>query len=42
MEQEEVAAFLAEAGFGDVEWYGDYDRSPFKVGSPEILALARR
>jgi SAM-dependent methyltransferase len=42
MEQVEVATFLAESGFGHVDWYGDYDRSPFKVGSPEILAVARR
>jgi len=42
MEQTEVAAFLAEAGFGEVEWYGDYDGSPFKPGSPEILAVAVR
>lgn len=40
MDQAEVAAFLAEAGFGAVEWYGNWDGSPFGEKSPEILAVA--
>ncbi|MGE3304764.1 MAG: class I SAM-dependent methyltransferase [Rhizobiaceae bacterium] len=40
MEQSEVARFLAEAGFGEVEWFGDYDGSRFVPSSPEILAVA--
>lgn len=42
MEQAEVAAFLTQAGFSEVEWYGDYDRSPLGETSPENLAVATR
>lgn len=42
MERSEVARFLAEAGFGAVEWFGDYDGSRFSPSSPEILAVATR
>jgi SAM-dependent methyltransferase len=41
MDQAGVAGFLAEAGFTDVTWYGDWDRSPFSPVSPEIIAVAR-
>ena len=41
MDQAEVAGLLAEAGFTDVTWYGDWDRSPFSPVSPEIIAVAR-
>jgi SAM-dependent methyltransferase len=36
-----LAGFLAEAGFSDVTWYGDWDRSPIGATSPEIIAIAR-
>jgi len=41
MGQAELAAFLAEAGFTDVAWYGDWDRSAIGPKSPEIIAVAR-
>jgi hypothetical protein len=34
-------AFLAEAGFVVDERYGDWDRSLFTPGSPEIITIAR-
>lgn len=40
MDQAQVAAFLAEAGLAQVTWYGDWDRSPCRPGSPEIIADA--
>lgn len=40
MSQEQVADFLAEAGYGPVTWYGDWDRSPVSPQSPEIIAVA--
>ena len=40
MDQDALAAFLAEAGFTDVTWYGDWDRSPVGPTSPEIIAIA--
>ncbi|WP_119459243.1 class I SAM-dependent methyltransferase [Rhodospirillaceae bacterium SYSU D60014] len=40
MNQDELAAFLADAGFTDVTWYGDWDRSAVSPTSPEIIAIA--
>jgi ubiquinone/menaquinone biosynthesis C-methylase UbiE len=37
----EIEHLLARAGFGTVEIYGDFARSPFGTGSPEIIAVAR-
>jgi SAM-dependent methyltransferase len=34
MTQDEVAAHLGEAGFTDLTWYGDWDRSPVSPTSP--------
>lgn len=39
--QAELAALLEQAGFTEVEWYGDWDRSPLGQDKPEIIALAR-
>ena len=41
MSRDELAAFLADAGFTDIAWYGNWDRSPVSAASPEIIALAR-
>ena len=41
MDQDQVAAFLADAGLTHVTWYGDWDRSPVTPASPEIIAIAR-
>jgi SAM-dependent methyltransferase len=41
MGQAELAAFLAGAGFKDVAWYGNWDRSALTCSSPEIIAVAR-
>jgi ubiquinone/menaquinone biosynthesis C-methylase UbiE len=41
MSRDELAAFLADAGFTDIAWYGNWDRSPAVSTSPEIIALAR-
>jgi ubiquinone/menaquinone biosynthesis C-methylase UbiE len=40
MNQDELGAFLADAGFTDVAWYGDWDRSVVSLTSPEIIAIA--
>jgi len=40
MSREELAAFLAEAGFTDTVWFGDWDRSPIAAASPEIIVIA--
>ena len=39
-DRDRLAAFLAEAGFTDVTWYGDWDRSPVGPTKPEIIAIA--
>ena len=39
--REELAAFLAEAGFTDVTWFGDWDRSALTASSPEFVVVAR-
>jgi ubiquinone/menaquinone biosynthesis C-methylase UbiE len=41
MGQDQVAAFLADAGLTQVTWYGDWDRSPVRPVSPELIAVAR-
>ena len=41
MSRDELAVFLADAGFTDIAWYGNWDRSPVSAASPEIIALAR-
>lgn len=41
MSQDQVAAFLADAGLTQVTWYGDWDQSSFSPASPEIIAVAR-
>jgi ubiquinone/menaquinone biosynthesis C-methylase UbiE len=35
-----LAAFLQDAGFSNVTWYGDWDRSPISAASPEIIVVA--
>ena len=39
-EQDQLAAALAQAGFRNVKWYGNWDRSPFLPTSPEIIVNA--
>ena len=39
--QAELAALLDKAGFEDVTWYGDWDKSPLGGDKPEIIVLAR-
>lgn len=41
MDRERLAGLLAQAGFTDIVWYGDWDRSPFSATSPEIIVIAR-
>jgi len=38
--RDELAIFLADAGFVEVTWYGDWDRSPIAANSPEIIVVA--
>jgi SAM-dependent methyltransferase len=38
----EIEHLLARAGFQEVAIYGDFARSPFAEGSPEIIAVARQ
>ena len=40
MDRDELGRFLADAGFSDIVWYGDWDRSPMSPGSPEIIVTA--
>ncbi len=40
MRREELAAFLADAGFPEVAWYGDWDRSPLTPQSAEFVVVA--
>jgi SAM-dependent methyltransferase len=40
MSRERLAGFLADAGFGRVAWYGDWNRAPFVPASPEIIVVA--
>jgi SAM-dependent methyltransferase len=38
----EVGRLVAAVGFADVERYGDADGSPYRLGSPRLLLVARR
>ncbi|SAL74453.1 ubiquinone/menaquinone biosynthesis methylase-like protein [Caballeronia terrestris] len=38
--REELAGLLATAGFGVIDWYGDWDRTPVGAGSRELIAVA--
>jgi ubiquinone/menaquinone biosynthesis C-methylase UbiE len=40
MTQQELSAFLVEAGFTDVTWFGDWDRAPLTARSPEFVVVA--
>jgi SAM-dependent methyltransferase len=42
MDQDQVAAVLADAGLAQVTWYGDWDWSPVSAASPELIAVARQ
>jgi SAM-dependent methyltransferase len=42
MGRDRLAGFLAEAGFGNVTWFGDFDRQPIGPESPEIIAIAAK
>jgi ubiquinone/menaquinone biosynthesis C-methylase UbiE len=35
-----LAAFLHDADFSNVTWYGDWDKSPISATSPEIIVIA--
>jgi SAM-dependent methyltransferase len=39
--RERLAALLAEAGFADLAWFGDWDASPVTPASPELIVVAR-
>jgi SAM-dependent methyltransferase len=38
----EVVRLVVAAGFADAELYGDTDRTPYGLGSPRLLLVARR
>lgn len=40
MNRDELATFLADAGFVDLAWYGDWDRSALGPTSPEVIVVA--
>lgn len=42
VDQPRLAGFLSDAGFTDVEWFGNWDRSPLTPESPEFVMVARR
>jgi ubiquinone/menaquinone biosynthesis C-methylase UbiE len=39
MSQAELAALLGEAGFTDIAWFGNWDRSPISLTNPEIIVV---
>jgi SAM-dependent methyltransferase len=39
--QETLAAWLEAAGFGAAEWFGDWERSPLRPDSREIIVVAQ-
>ena len=41
MSKDELAAFLAEAGFTEVTWSGDWNHAPLTQSSPEFVVIAR-
>lgn len=40
IDAEKLGRLLAGAGFRNVAWFGDWDRSPLGPASPEIIAVA--
>ncbi|MBV8145046.1 MAG: methyltransferase domain-containing protein [Gammaproteobacteria bacterium] len=42
LDADTLNSFLGEAGFEVAEQFGDWDRSPVRASSPEIITLARR
>jgi ubiquinone/menaquinone biosynthesis C-methylase UbiE len=40
MSRDELAAFLGEAGFTNITWFGNWNRSPISATSPEIIVIA--
>ena len=40
MSRDQLAAFLAESGFTNITWFGDWDRSAISSASPEIIVIA--
>ena len=41
MGQDTLAALLRAAGYSELTWYGDWDRSPISATSPEIIVVTR-
>ncbi|SAK76200.1 methyltransferase type 12 [Caballeronia fortuita] len=39
--RDELARLLTDAGFGQIEWYGDWNRAPVEETSRELIAVAR-
>ncbi|SAK41708.1 methyltransferase type 12 [Caballeronia temeraria] len=39
--RDELARLLAEAGFAQIDWYGDWTRAPVDETSRELIAVAR-
>ena len=39
---EELLEMLANAGFGDIRFFGDFARSEFSAGSEAVVCLARK
>ncbi len=42
MGQDALVARLREAGFTGLTWFGDWDRTPVRPSSPEIIVIARQ
>lgn len=42
LRRDELLGFLEAAGLTAAEAFGDYDRTPFSMGSPALLLVARR
>jgi ubiquinone/menaquinone biosynthesis C-methylase UbiE len=40
MSRDALAAFLSDAGFTDLTWFGTWDRAPISATSPEIIVIA--
>lgn len=40
MDQATLARLLAESGLKPLDWFGDWDHSPFRPDSPEIIVVA--
>ncbi|MDP9153861.1 MAG: class I SAM-dependent methyltransferase [Pseudomonadota bacterium] len=39
--QDELATLLDQAGFGKLEWFGDWDKTAVKADSRELIVIAR-